>query len=130
MPYDKYADRNGVKWTVITVPNGYTMIASVHDEEPRKYDPPPSDITASLPLNPSALEVNNKTIIQPDPPTGEQTRMIWLDLVTQIEAYAGAHKGAVMQTVTPGISWGVVAGILGGLWLLSESKPRRRRRRW
>lgn len=126
MAYDKYKDSNGVTWTVTTVPNGYTMIASVRDDAERKYDPPAEDQMAKMPLNPSALEVNNKTVIQPDPPTGEQTRVIWLELVQKIEAYAAAHKGALMQTVTASPPWGWLLVIAGGLYYLS--KPRRRRR--
>lgn len=124
--YNRYSDRNGVTWTVTTTPNGYTMIATVLDDADPRYDPPATDQMASMPLNPSALEVQNKTIIQPDPPTGEQTRVIWLELVQKIEKYAAEHKGALLAKVTSGPPWGWVAAILGGLWLLS--KPRRRRR--
>ena len=127
--YEKYKDQNQVTWNIITAGNGYTMIATVLDDADPKYDPPATDQQASLPLNPSALEIQNKTIIAPDPPTGEQTRNIMIDLVTKIETFAAARRNQVLLKVTakPGAGWGTAALVLLGLYLLSESERKRRR---
>lgn len=129
MAYDKYKDQNGVTWRVITSGNGYTMIGTVLDDADPKYDPPAEDQQASLPLNPSALEVQNKTIISPDPPTAEQTRVIFIELIKKIEAYAASHRPLLMLKVTARPPWGALAAVAAGLWFLYEHDKRRRRRR-
>lgn len=130
MAYDHITDVNGITWTVITTPDGYTMIASVLDAADPKYDPPAEDQIAKMPLNPGALELNNRQVIGADPPTGEQTRMLYLDLVKKVQDWAQAHKGMAMLKVTEKPPWGWIAlGVIAILALGDGGKRRRRRRR-
>lgn len=118
--YESYKDSNGVTWTVMSVSNGWTMVASVLDSADPRYDPPPADEMAAMPMNqmlPNAI------------PSEEQRRVIFVDLRNKIETYAKAHRGAAVLKVTAkppgGTFWALVGG---GLLLLHWASKRRRRR--
>lgn len=119
MAYDHYRDTNGVTWTVAPPdapatgnPPRWTMFAYVPDESQIKYVPPPSDVMASTPAPPDmGRGVPNAS--------AEQVRVIYLELISQIEAYAKTHAGSVVMTVTAspgsGLGWLVL------LWLAYEA---------
>lgn len=122
--YDRYKDSNGVTWTVITANNGFTMVGSVLDDADPRYDPPAEDQQAKMAEG--GIQVGSSAdIVHTDPPTGEQTRTLFIELVGDIEKYAAAHKGAVLLKVTasPGIPWWVWAGL--GFVVLGGGRRRR-----
>jgi hypothetical protein len=119
MAYDSYKDRNGVTWNVITMANGFTMIATVLDTADPKYDPPAEDLTATMASSvPPIVQGLGSSA------TAEQTRVLFTELVTKIEAWAKDHRGAtsLMVTAKPPIPWWVWA--LGGAILLKYLQRR------
>jgi hypothetical protein len=110
MAPSSYRDSNGVTWTVITAENGFTLIGSVLDEADPKYDPEPPDLTASMAQG--GLQIGDLDIIKSDPPTGEQQRVLFIELVKKIEAWAKSHKGPqvslrVTATAPVAVPWWV-----------------------
>lgn len=118
MGYDAYRDSNGVTWTVVTPSSGkgFTMMATVLDTADPKYDPEPEDITVSMAQG--GVQVGGIDIIPTAPPTGEQTRVLFTELVGKVEEYAKQHRGATSLKVTAsaGVPWWVWVG-LGALVL-------------
>jgi hypothetical protein len=128
MPYESYKDSNGVSWTVISTQNGFTMLASVLDSADPKYDPPAEDLVESMAQG--GVQLGPIDIIHTDPPTPEQTRVIFTGLTKKIEAYAKSHRGAAVLKVTASkTNWTLVALLGAGLYLISEVPRKRRRRR-
>lgn len=116
--YESYKDSNGVTWTVMSVSNGWTMVASVLDSADPKYDPAPADEMAVMP--PNAMLPGGGI------PSEEQRRVLFIDLRNKIETYAKAHRGAAVLKVTASPpKWWLWVG--GGLLLWHLSKGRRRR---
>jgi hypothetical protein len=103
-PYQSYRDSNGVTWTVMEAANGWTMIGSVLDEADPRYDPPPPDVTASLP-QPMDIGV----VVRP---TDEQTRVIFTQLRAKMEEAAAAHKGKAVLQVKASKGGGVLLLLL------------------
>jgi len=111
MAYDSYRDANGVTWTV-GPPTGWTMAAWVLPDASPTYVPEADDQQASMP--PPTLHG-----VADGAPSGEQQRVIFLDLVKAIEGYAAEHKRNVVLKVTasPPIPWWVW---VIGAWLLTR----------
>jgi hypothetical protein len=93
-PLQSYRDSNGVTWTVMQASNGWTLLGSVLDEADPKYDPPPEDVTASMP--PAAGE-DLASVIAPTP---EQTRVIFIELRNKMEQQATKLKGKAVLGVS------------------------------
>lgn len=93
-PLQHYRDSNGVTWTVMEASNGWTLLGSVLDDADPKYDPPPEDVTASMP---PAASGDLNTVIRP---TDEQTRVIFIELRDKMEAQATKLKGRAVLGVT------------------------------
>lgn len=98
MGYDHIRDTNGVTWKVISLANGFHLIASVMDDADPKYDPPAQDQEASMAQG--GIQVGGVDIVHTDPPTGEQARVLYTELVANVEKYAQAHRGEVDLKVT------------------------------
>lgn len=126
MPYESYRDSNGVTWTVISTQNGFTMIGSVLDSADPKYDPPATDLMESMAKG--GVQLGPIDIIHTEPPTAEQTRVIFTGLTRQIEAYAKSHRGGAVLKVTasPTSGWWWLGGGLLMLWASSRGRRRRR----
>jgi hypothetical protein len=97
MGYDSYRDSNGVTWTVVATANGFTLLGTVLDEADPKYDPPVEDVTASMAQG--GVQVGGIDIIHTDPPTAEQTRVLFAELAGKMEAIARAHRGQALLAV-------------------------------
>lgn len=118
MAYDHYRDTNGVTWVVAPPdapatghPPRWTMFAYVPDDSQIRYSPPPTDVMASTPApDDFGRGIPNAS--------AEQVRVIFLELVSQIEAYAKTHAGSVVMEVTAapggGLGWVLLA------WLAYE----------
>lgn len=116
MAYDKYRDTNGVTWTV-GPPTGWMMAAWVLPDADPQYEPEADDQSASMPPG-----YGGHMTEQPDiPPSGDQQRVIFLDLVKNIESYAQAHRANVLLRVTasPPLPWWVW---VVGAWLLTRRR--------
>ena len=94
------------------------MYAYVPDDASRRYDPPAPDLTSSTP----APDDVGRGVAAP---TGDQQRVIFTELVRQIEEYAVAHRQAEVLKVTAhtGTPWWVWFGL--GLVLLKGGRRRR-----
>lgn len=92
-PLQSYRDSNGVTWTVMEAENGWTQLGSVLDEADPKYDPPPEDVTASMP---PAVSGDMSTVIRPN---AEQTRVIFVELRDKMEAQATKLRGRAVLSV-------------------------------
>lgn len=114
MAYDRYKDSNGVWWTVAPPDGaGWFMVGYVADEEQAAYQPPPPDQMARTP----APEDVGRGVANPTP---EQVRVIFLQLVQLIEAYAKEHRTQVVLRVTAhSDAWGWLIA-LGLLWLAMD----------
>lgn len=121
MAYDKYIDQNGIKWNIITTPDGWTMMATVLDDATPRYDPPaPDQLVKHAPTDAGALEVNNHTIVGAEPPTAEETRLIFIELVQKIEEYAGSHKPLILVRQKPPLNPLLVVGLFAAAWLVLD----------
>lgn len=120
MGYDRYRDSNGVTWTVITADSGFTMVGSVLDDADPRYDPPATDQQAKM--QQGGIQVGGTEVVHTEPPTGEQTRVLFTELVGDIEKYAAEHRGAVLLKVTAsaGVPWWVWVGV--GLVVLKRGR--------
>lgn len=127
MPYESYKDSNGVTWTVITTQNGFTMLGTVLDSADPRYDPPAEDIVEKMAQG--GVQIGPIDVIHTDPPTPEQTRVLFTGLVKKIEAYAKSHKGPVLKVTAKPTNWTALVLVGAALYLLYEGRPRRRRRR-
>lgn len=119
MAYDSYTDSNRVRWT-IAPPAGtsWYMIAYVADDEQLKYDPPPTDVMASMPP-PDTFKSSTPG------PSAEQQRVIFLDLVQKIEEYAKMNRSHVALQVREHntAAWGLI--LIGAIiWLESNERER------
>jgi hypothetical protein len=118
--YDYYPDSNGVRWTIVfpAKDHGWSMLATVMDDEQPRYDPLPSeDISASMPEPEPMGEVT------PPRPTGDQTRVMFSELVEKIEAYAKKHRGSTILTVRasrPMSGWLALGLAVAALVVLDE----------
>lgn len=111
MAYDHIRDSNGVTWTVIAADNGFTLMATVLDGADPKYDPPAEDQQAQMAQG--GVQVGGVDVVHTDPPTGEQTRTLFTELVQAVEKYAKEHRGAVLLKVTAsaGTPWWLWVGL-------------------
>lgn len=113
MGIDQYKDSNRVVWT-IAPPDGssWNVIAYVKDDEEIAYDPPPADLMASTP---SGQEYHASA----SPPTTEQARVLYIELVGKIEEYARQNRGHVTLRVTAhrDNGWIVIALIIAAALL-------------
>lgn len=91
MPYDHYTDRNGVPWTVVWKDKRHTAIATVLDDAQPRYDPDLGDLTVRM--DPGGLQFFGQNIIDGDPATDEQQRVLFIELTEKIENLARQHGG-------------------------------------
>jgi hypothetical protein len=122
MAYESIKDSNGVTWTVITTANGFTMIASVLDSADPNYDPAPPDLDAKM--SQGGIQLGDIDIVHTDPPTPEQTRTLYIELVGKVQQWAKDHRGATSLKVTAKapIPWWV--WLIGGAVLLRYMQKR------
>lgn len=121
MPYESYKDSNGVSWTVVWTRKRHTAIGTVLEDAQPRYDPDVGDVRAEM--DPGGLQIGGRDIIEGDPATDEQQRVLFIELVGKIEDIARAHRGATMLQVSarPPMSPALVLGLLvAGVLLLDE----------
>lgn len=115
MAYDSYRDSNGVTWTV-GPPTGWNMAAWVLETADPRYEPQADDQSASMPppYDGHMTEGAGGT-----PPSGDQQRVIFTQLVSDIEKFAKQNREHVLLKVTasPPVPWWVWLGLL---WLISK----------
>ena len=97
MAYDRYTDSNGVNWT-LAPPDAsqWFIVAYVADTEQRAYDPAPPDMMASMPKPEDTGRYGPGYTV----PTAEQSRVIFLDMVSKIDQFAKDHRNQVVLRVT------------------------------
>lgn len=113
MGYDKYKDTNGVVWQVRQT--GWKMLAYVPDGADPSYEPPATDQQQEM--TPASFDPVGEAV----GPSGEQQRVMFIDLTKDIETYAKAHRANVVLKVTasPPLPWWVWAGLA---WLLLKRR--------
>jgi hypothetical protein len=99
MAYERYRDRNGVTWTIVWTHKGHTAIATVLDDADPKYDPDLGDLKAEM--DPGGVQALGYDIIEGDPATDEQQRVLFIELTGKIEKLAAEHSRATSLKVTP-----------------------------
>lgn len=112
--YDSYRDSNGIGWTVVwpAAKKRHEAIATVLDTADPKYDPEPGDITVHMAQG--GVQLGGLEIVPSEEASGEQQRVLYIELIGDIETYAKAHRsGAVLKvTASVGTPWWVW-GLLG-----------------
>lgn len=116
MGYDKYKDSNGITWSVLWPDRGWSAMATVPDDASPRYEPPATDQEAHTP---PPDDVGGGVAA----PTGEQQRVLFSQLTSNVEAFAKQNREHALLTVTarPPTPWWVWAV---GLWALYEMSRR------